>query len=53
MMDLPASAAALHQPSAGELHELVKQLEANMGRVVLGKADVVRWCLVALLSGDR
>ncbi|HZN33515.1 MAG TPA: MoxR family ATPase [Pirellulaceae bacterium] len=24
-----------------------------MGRVVLGKADVVRWCLVALLSGEH
>ncbi|HEX5104879.1 MAG TPA: MoxR family ATPase [Pirellulaceae bacterium] len=24
-----------------------------MGQVVLGKADVVRWCLVALLSGEH
>ena len=24
-----------------------------MGRVVLGKAEVVRWCLVALLSGEH
>jgi MoxR-like ATPase len=31
----------------------VAQLEQNMGRVVLGKPDVVRWCLVALLSGEH
>jgi MoxR-like ATPase len=36
-----------------QLHKLVAQLEENMGRVVLGKADVVRWCLVALLSGEH
>jgi MoxR-like ATPase len=36
-----------------ELNRLVAQLEENMGQVVLGKADVVRWCLVALLSGEH
>src|SRR5436305_5923337 len=36
-----------------QLHRLVAQLEENMGQVVLGKADVVRWCLVALLSGEH
>jgi MoxR-like ATPase len=39
--------------SAAQLQALVGQLEVNMGRVVLGKADVVRWCLVALLSGEH
>jgi len=53
-MDLPAAAArADDMLSAEQLQALVGQLEANMGRVVLGKADVVRWCLVALLSGEH
>jgi MoxR-like ATPase len=53
-MDLPASAAnALEALPREELHRLIAQLEENMGRVVLGKADVVRWCLVALLSGEH
>ncbi len=53
-MDLPATAARTDDMLAPEqLHALVAQLEINMGRVVLGKADVVRWCLVALLSGEH
>jgi MoxR-like ATPase len=53
-MDLPAAAARTDEMlSAEQLHALVDQLEANMGSVVLGKADVVRWCLVALLSGEH
>jgi MoxR-like ATPase len=53
-MDLPASAAMDFEALPREqLHKLVAQLEENMGRVVLGKADVVRWCLVALLSGEH
>ena len=32
---------------------LIEQLEANMARVVLGKSDVVRLCVVALLSGEH
>ena len=53
-MDLPATAARTDEMLAPEqLYALVAQLEANMGRVVLGKADVVRWCLVALLSGEH
>jgi MoxR-like ATPase len=35
------------------LSRLVAQLDANMRRVVLGKPDVVRWCLVALLAGEH
>lgn len=53
-MDLPvatAREAETFQPA--QLHQLVAQLEANMGRVVLGKSEVVRWCLVALLSGEH
>jgi MoxR-like ATPase len=53
-MDLPATAARTEDMlSAAQLQALVGQLEVNMGRVVLGKADVVRWCLVALLSGEH
>jgi MoxR-like ATPase len=54
-MELPATAAAPTDDSLSpeRLHRLIGQLEANMGRVVLGKAEVVRWCLVALLSGEH
>lgn len=33
--------------------ELVAKLENNIGSVVLGKPEVVRMCLVALLSGEH
>src|SRR6476619_7370934 len=53
-MDLHAAAAKqLEALSHEQLHRLIAQLEANMAEVVLGKADVVRWCLVALLSGEH
>jgi MoxR-like ATPase len=53
-MDLSASAAKdLDALPREQLQRLVRQLEKNMERVVLGKADVVRWCLVALLSGEH
>jgi MoxR-like ATPase len=53
-MNLPATVARTDETLAPEqLNALVSLLEANMGRVVLGKADVVRWCLVALLSGEH
>jgi MoxR-like ATPase len=54
-MELPAAppAATDDALSPEQLHRLIGQLEANMGRVVLGKAEVVRWCLVALLSGEH
>jgi len=32
---------------------LIRQLEANISRVVLGKGDVVRRCVVALLAGEH
>ncbi len=38
---------------AEEIEELILQLRANMGRVVLGKDDVVRFCVVALLAGEH
>ncbi len=38
---------------ATELQNLVAELEQNIGRVVLGKAEVVRLCVVALLAGDH
>jgi MoxR-like ATPase len=31
----------------------IEQLEANISQVVLGKADVVRLCVVALLAGEH
>lgn len=53
-MDLHAEAAKrLESLSPEQLHKLIAQLEANMAQVVLGKSDVVRWCLVALLSGEH
>ncbi|MEX0937381.1 MAG: MoxR family ATPase [Pirellulales bacterium] len=38
---------------ATDLRSLIGRLEANMGEVVLGKADVVRLCVVALLAGEH
>jgi len=38
---------------ASELQSLVGELEANISKVVLGKADVVRLCTVALLAGEH
>jgi MoxR-like ATPase len=38
---------------APEVRSLVAALEANMSAVVLGKADVVRLCVVALLAGEH
>lgn len=38
---------------AAELESMIKQLEANISRVVLGKEDVVRLCVVALLAGEH
>ena len=53
-MDLAAATAKeLETLPREQLQQLVVQLEENMGRVVLGKADVVRWCLVALLAGEH
>ena len=36
-----------------QLQNLVADLEGNISQVVLGKADVVRMCVVALLAGDH
>jgi MoxR-like ATPase len=53
-MDLHAAAAKqLEALPREQLERLVAQLEANMSRAVLGKAAVVRWCLVALLAGEH
>ena len=38
---------------ATELQSLVAELETNIGQVVLGKAEVVRMCVVALLADDH
>jgi MoxR-like ATPase len=48
-----AAAAVESNLSFDELCELVRKLEANMCGVVLGKPDVVRMCLVALLAGEH
>ncbi|REK06701.1 MAG: MoxR family ATPase [Planctomycetota bacterium] len=36
-----------------ELQNLVAELESNIARVVLGKSEVVRLCIVSLLSNDH
>jgi MoxR-like ATPase len=38
---------------ANEPETLIRQLEANISQVVLGKDDVVRLCVVALLAGEH
>ena len=38
---------------ANEPETLIGQLEANISQVVLGKDDVVRLCVVALLAGEH
>lgn len=38
---------------ATDLQSLVQQLESNIGQVVLGKPEVVRLCVVALLAGEH
>jgi MoxR-like ATPase len=41
------------QAVAPEVRSLVASLQANMSGVVLGKADVVRLCVIALLAGEH
>lgn len=36
-----------------ETLELIVQLQENIGRAVLGKTDVVRRCIIALLAGEH
>jgi MoxR-like ATPase len=36
-----------------ELQNLVGELEANIAQVVLGKSNVVRYCIVSLLAADH
>ena len=38
---------------ATEIQNLVAEIEGNMRQVVLGKPDVVRMCVVALLTGEH
>ncbi len=38
---------------SNEPTDLIAQLQNNISRVVLGKQDVVRWCMVALLAGEH
>jgi MoxR-like ATPase len=38
---------------AAELEELIGQLQSNISRVVLGKPEAVRRCVVALLAGEH
>lgn len=40
-------------PLSSKLSQYVRELEQNIGQVVLGKPDVVRLCLVALLAGEH
>lgn len=62
-MHLEHSAETMRAPSATdsspdllsstEVARLVASLEANMARVVLGKKEVIRMCLVAMLAGEH
>ena len=36
-----------------KLHEVVRRIERNVESVVLGKQDIARLCMVALLSGEH
>jgi MoxR-like ATPase len=38
---------------SAELHSQIESLEANINQVVLGKPEVVRLCVVALLAGEH
>lgn len=38
---------------AAELHTLIADLENNINQVVLGKPEVVRFCVVAMLAGEH
>ncbi len=38
---------------SSELQQAINRLKENMGSVILGKPDVVRMCLVALLAGEH
>jgi len=38
---------------APDVHAMIRQLEANVSRVVLGKREVVRQCIAALLAGEH
>ena len=35
------------------MHEPIEQLEKNISAVVLGKDEVVRRCIIALLAGEH
>lgn len=35
------------------MHELIVQLEKNISKVVLGKEEVVRRCIIAMLAGEH
>ncbi len=41
------------KPSAANLYRVLQQLDENMARVVLGKPEVVRMCVVALLASEH
>lgn len=38
---------------ASEVQRLIGRLDGNISRVVLGKPQAVRWCLVAFLAGEH
>jgi MoxR-like ATPase len=43
----------LEKPTADELCRALEQLDRNIAQVVLGKPEVVRMCLIALLAGEH
>ncbi len=50
---MDATAAAEEQLTVAEMHQLVNRLLDNTTQVVLGKRDVARLCVVALLAGEH
>jgi MoxR-like ATPase len=48
-----AAETPLGRSSSPEVAEFVRMLEENMARVVLGKPEVIRLCLVALLASEH
>jgi MoxR-like ATPase len=50
---VPFNEPSTNRPPLAELHKSASQLLDNVARVVLGKRDVARLCLVALLAGEH
>lgn len=52
-MNVSSPASSDNLPPAADLRGLIGALESNMAKVVLGKPNVIRTCVVALLAGEH